>query len=125
MYSLGFQDVSEQPEVELSWEGRVPDWLRGSLFRNGPASTHLKIELVPQPLQRLFSSLQRYCTQDLLLRRQAPYPLGHGGFSRVGTLGVSGKVIVTCRLGNRVCAAGALDAYAACGNSDERAVADG
>ena len=36
MYSLGFQDVSEQPEVELSWEGRVPDWLSGSLFRNGP-----------------------------------------------------------------------------------------
>jgi beta,beta-carotene 9',10'-dioxygenase len=36
MYSLGFQDVQEQSSVELTWEGRVPDWLQGSLFRNGP-----------------------------------------------------------------------------------------
>jgi beta,beta-carotene 9',10'-dioxygenase len=36
MYALGFQDMPEQQTVELAWEGRVPGWLQGSLFRNGP-----------------------------------------------------------------------------------------
>ena len=98
------------------WTGIATDKIKAAFCHTTPRWTFTK---------KRKNTPARDRTENLLLRRQAPYPLGHGGFSRVGTHGVSGKVIVTCRLGNRVCAAGALDAYAACGNSDERAVADG
>lgn len=36
-YNLGFQDAEETETVRLSWEGiSPPEWLRGTLFRNGP-----------------------------------------------------------------------------------------
>lgn len=35
-YALGFEDAQESEPLELSWVGKPPEWLKGTLFRNGP-----------------------------------------------------------------------------------------
>lgn len=35
-YRAGFKEASESDSVRLSWQGTPPNWLTGTLFRNGP-----------------------------------------------------------------------------------------
>ncbi len=35
-YNFGFRDVPETGPISISWQGQVPPWLQGALFRNGP-----------------------------------------------------------------------------------------
>ena len=35
-YSSGYRDADETDVVSLTWDGHPPEWLEGSLFRNGP-----------------------------------------------------------------------------------------
>lgn len=60
-YAIGFESVdTEYTDVSLEVEGRVPDWLQGSLYRNGPG----QFETNQGPLAHWFDGLamlRRFC----------------------------------------------------------------